>query len=107
MGTSATRAKNKYNKKNYVQCNMSLTQDLMNKFEFAKKTKGYESYPQTLEAALYALVSPTSPPPKWRQDIISLSKTINSLTKQNQELEARNHELEEENYKLKQKKSWL
>ena len=93
MGTAATKAKRKYNKKNYVQCNMSLTQDLMRKFEFAKNMKGYESYPQTLEAALYALVAPGSPPPKWEKIIKTKDDYIAQLEAENREL-AKQLELE-------------
>ena len=57
MGNSETRAKRKYAEKHYKQCNMKLKPELLDRFTFIKEYGGFESYPETLEAALNALSS--------------------------------------------------
>ncbi len=52
MGTSATRAKQKYNEKNYVQLNLKISPELKKRLD---ELKGAGSYPGLLTKALDAL----------------------------------------------------
>ena len=55
MGTSATRAKRRYAEKHYKQLNMKLHPSVAEKFAFLREMGGFQSNPETLEAALNAL----------------------------------------------------